>query len=182
VQASSAQPRNVERPVADTEPHGRPRACEACRSRKIKCSGAPNSPGKTSCASCHRYRRACVFREGPPPKRRKRVDVRVRELERQINRLSAQLMRPALNLQRLRDDPEAAETLRPAAKVDYAAEIVSNDAAPDAPVDSDPARSPERIASRRTRRRPHQRSDGGCRQCKARRLKVSCSRITTPSY
>jgi hypothetical protein len=59
------------------------RACEACRVSKVRCLASPD-PASTQCQRCTKASRACVF--APPVKRRqrKRTDVRVAELEREI--------------------------------------------------------------------------------------------------
>jgi hypothetical protein len=181
VQAPGEQAQHVERSVAKHEPHARPRACEACRSRKIKCSGAPENSEGVSCASCDKYQRVCVFREGPPPKRRKRVDVRVRELEQQINRLSAQLMRPHLPFGSLEDEPDKASSIPLTAAVDRPAGAVDNDAQKQVPSDMVSAQNLERSMARSNPQcQTDERCERKCQQCKARKLKVSRARKPNP--
>ncbi|KAF2269952.1 hypothetical protein CC78DRAFT_529111 [Lojkania enalia] len=66
------------------------RACEACRLSKVRCLMSP-IPGSTQCQRCVRVGRACVF--APPAKRkqRKRTDVRVAELEREVKQMRSLL-------------------------------------------------------------------------------------------
>jgi hypothetical protein len=62
------------------------RACEACRLSKVRCLVNPDA-GSTQCQRCAKAGRACVF--APPAKRRqrKRTDVRVTELEKEIKQM-----------------------------------------------------------------------------------------------
>lgn len=62
------------------------RACEACRLSKVRCLVNPGS-GSSQCQRCAKAGRTCVF--APPAKRRqrKRTDVRVAELEREIKQM-----------------------------------------------------------------------------------------------
>ena len=66
------------------------RACEACRISKVRCLVNPDA-GSTQCQRCAKAGRACVF--APPAKRRqrKRTDVRVTELEREIQQMRSLL-------------------------------------------------------------------------------------------
>lgn len=65
----------------------RPRACEACRSLKVRC--VPD-PAKGSCRRCAKAGRQCVITL-PSRKRQKKTDTRVAELERKIDALTASL-------------------------------------------------------------------------------------------
>lgn len=62
------------------------RACEACRVSKVRCLVNPVA-GSTQCQRCAKAGKACVF--APPTKRRqrKRTDVRVTELEKEIQKM-----------------------------------------------------------------------------------------------
>lgn len=62
------------------------RACEACRVSKVRCLVNPEA-GSTQCQRCAKAGRTCVF--APPAKRRqrKRTDVRVAELEKEIKQM-----------------------------------------------------------------------------------------------
>ncbi|KAH8724096.1 hypothetical protein GQ44DRAFT_709151 [Phaeosphaeriaceae sp. PMI808] len=59
------------------------RACEACRLSKVRCLVNPDADS-TQCQRCAKAGKACIF--APPAKRRqrKRTDVRVTELEKEI--------------------------------------------------------------------------------------------------
>jgi len=67
------------------------RACEACRVSKVRCLVDPGSGSQ--CQRCAKAGRQCVF--APPAKRRqrKRTDVRVAELERELKQLTS-LLKP----------------------------------------------------------------------------------------
>lgn len=62
------------------------RACEACRISKVRCLVNPDS-NSTQCQRCAKAGRDCVF--APPAKRRqrKRTDVRVTELEKELKEM-----------------------------------------------------------------------------------------------
>ncbi|KAF2470167.1 uncharacterized protein BDR25DRAFT_226806 [Lindgomyces ingoldianus] len=66
------------------------RACEACRLSKVRCLMNP-IPGSSQCQRCAKAGRTCVF--APPAKRRqrKRTDVRVAELEREVRQMRSLL-------------------------------------------------------------------------------------------
>jgi hypothetical protein len=66
------------------------RACEACRISKVRCLMNPDT-SSTQCQRCAKANRTCVF--APPAKRRqrKRTDVRVTELEREIQQMRSLL-------------------------------------------------------------------------------------------
>ncbi|KAF3925328.1 hypothetical protein ABW20_dc0108847 [Dactylellina cionopaga] len=67
----------------------RTRACESCRSLKVRCEPDMANP-EGSCRRCAKARRECVFTV-PTRKRQKRTDSRVAELERKIDKLTATL-------------------------------------------------------------------------------------------
>ena len=64
------------------------RACEACRTSKVRCLANPD-PNSNVCQRCAKAGRTCIF--APPVKRRqrKRTDVRVAELEREIKKMQS---------------------------------------------------------------------------------------------
>ncbi|KAF1849301.1 uncharacterized protein K460DRAFT_277250 [Cucurbitaria berberidis CBS 394.84] len=66
------------------------RACESCRVSKVRCLVNPVA-GSTQCQRCAKAGKACVF--APPAKRRqrKRTDVRVTELEKEIQQMRSLL-------------------------------------------------------------------------------------------
>ncbi|KAI4934531.1 hypothetical protein J4E85_002388 [Alternaria conjuncta] len=66
------------------------RACEACRISKVRCLMNPDT-SSTQCQRCAKANRTCVF--APPAKRRqrKRTDVRVTELEKEIQQMRSLL-------------------------------------------------------------------------------------------
>ncbi|KAK6340211.1 hypothetical protein TWF730_001978 [Orbilia blumenaviensis] len=67
----------------------RTRACESCRSLKVRCEPDVANP-EGSCRRCAKARRECIFTV-PTRKRQKRTDSRVAELERKIDKLTATL-------------------------------------------------------------------------------------------
>jgi hypothetical protein len=69
------------------------RACEACRVSKVRCLVNPDAIS-AQCQRCARAGRTCVF--APPAKRRqrKRTDVRVTELEKEIKQMR-DLLKPS---------------------------------------------------------------------------------------
>ena len=66
------------------------RACEACRLSKVRCLVNPSS-GSSQCQRCAKAGKACIF--APPAKRRqrKRTDVRVAELEKEVKQMRSLL-------------------------------------------------------------------------------------------
>ena len=66
------------------------RACEYCRSLKVRCI-VDNEKSSQQCQRCFRAKRSCVF--APPQKRRqrKRTDARVAELEREVRAMRSLL-------------------------------------------------------------------------------------------
>jgi hypothetical protein len=67
----------------------RSRACEACRSLKVRCEPDPVNPEGT-CKRCGKAGRQCVVTV-PNRKRQKKTDSRVAELEKKIDALQASL-------------------------------------------------------------------------------------------
>ncbi|CAO1606402.1 hypothetical protein XANCAGTX0491_009900 [Xanthoria calcicola] len=65
-----------------------PRACEACRTRKIKCK-PPLTSSSPLCECCAASNRECIFIPRSNKRRRRRTDARVTELEKQIEALGA---------------------------------------------------------------------------------------------
>lgn len=66
-----------------------PRACEACRSLKVRCEPDTQDP-RGACKRCVRTGRECVV-TAPTRKRQKKTDSRVAELEKKIDALTASL-------------------------------------------------------------------------------------------
>ncbi|KAL7275522.1 hypothetical protein RUND412_001525 [Rhizina undulata] len=78
--------------AAGPSPHPdqkRPRACESCRSLKVRCELNEQDPAG-SCRRCSKAKRECVF-TAPSRKRQKKTDSKVAELERKIDALTASL-------------------------------------------------------------------------------------------
>ncbi|KAF1945888.1 hypothetical protein EJ02DRAFT_500335 [Clathrospora elynae] len=90
--SKSNHPVNSPESEAPKKPQDQPlnRACEACRISKVRCLANPDA-GSTQCQRCAKANRACVF--APPAKRRqrKRTDVRVTELEKEIQQMRSLL-------------------------------------------------------------------------------------------
>ena len=59
------------------------KACEACRSLKVRCLPDP-SPAATKCQRCTRFNRVCIFGVSARRRPRKRTDTRVKELEQEL--------------------------------------------------------------------------------------------------
>ncbi|KAL4930480.1 putative C6 transcription factor (War1) [Aspergillus undulatus] len=78
-------PLNQNDPNADAK---RPRACESCRSLKVRCEPDPNPD--EPCKRCAKAGRSCIVTV-PSRKRQKKTDSRVTELERKIDVLTASL-------------------------------------------------------------------------------------------
>lgn len=76
-------------PVHNPDDLKRPRACEACRSLKVKCEIDDNSPNG-QCKRCLKAHRQCIITV-PSRKRQKKTDSRVAELEKKIDALTAAL-------------------------------------------------------------------------------------------
>ena len=60
-------------------------ACESCRTSKVRCLPTVGAPEHGICQRCERSVRKCIFKERSKTKRRKRTDVRMRELEKRID-------------------------------------------------------------------------------------------------
>ncbi|KAK6520088.1 hypothetical protein TWF506_000379 [Arthrobotrys conoides] len=89
----------------------RTRACESCRSLKVRCEPDLANP-EGSCRRCAKARRECIFTV-PTRKRQKRTDSRVAELERKIDKLTATLnakRRGENDREPLRDFPADSDT------------------------------------------------------------------------
>lgn len=71
----------------ETDPR-RPRACEACRTLKVRCE---TDAGGGSCKRCAKTGRQCVV-TAPTRKRARKTDSRVAELERKIDALTDRLV------------------------------------------------------------------------------------------
>ncbi len=94
--SSMAQP-------AKPKPHIR--ACESCRTRKIKCLPQDPSKDDARCQRCTKSGRECIYSSPEKRKRRKRTDARVADLEHMVQILAARLEQE----QRARHDPEPEE-------------------------------------------------------------------------
>lgn len=68
----------------------RPRACDACRSLKVRCDQDINHPGQP-CTRCVKANRRCVITP-PSRKRQRRSENKVVELEKKIDALTATLL------------------------------------------------------------------------------------------
>lgn len=95
-QASAEQESSAESGVEDGSPDNaqkpekrkkRSRACQACRSMKIRCNPVE---GQDACLACSKVNRTCVM-PGPARKRQKTVH-KVAELEKKINALQQSLL------------------------------------------------------------------------------------------
>lgn len=84
------------------------RACEACRASKVRCLANPDSTSNV-CQRCAKAGRTCVF--APPVKRRqrKRTDVRVAELEKEIKKMQSALLKGNQGSPSAASDHESAE-------------------------------------------------------------------------
>ncbi|KAI4221656.1 MAG: hypothetical protein L6R36_006737 [Xanthoria steineri] len=66
------------------------RACESCRTRKIRC--LPQDASKDAkCQRCAKSSRECIYNSPEKRKRRKRTDARVADLEHMVQMLAARL-------------------------------------------------------------------------------------------
>ncbi|KAF2148677.1 hypothetical protein K461DRAFT_232408 [Myriangium duriaei CBS 260.36] len=68
------------------------KACEPCRSLKVRCLPATDGPN-ASCQRCIKFNRPCVYAAPHRKKQRKRTDARVTELEKEILAMRALLDR-----------------------------------------------------------------------------------------
>ncbi|KAK4162545.1 hypothetical protein QBC43DRAFT_241255 [Cladorrhinum sp. PSN259] len=73
----------------NTDPK-KPRACESCRSLKVRCDPDPSDP-EGACKRCKKAKRECVITQ-PTRKRQKKTDSRVAELEKKIDALTQSLV------------------------------------------------------------------------------------------
>ena len=64
------------------------RACEACRTSKVRCL-ANTDPNSNQCQRCSKAGRTCIFAAPVKRRQRKRTDVRVAELEREIKKMQS---------------------------------------------------------------------------------------------
>ncbi|KAI4247259.1 MAG: hypothetical protein L6R40_001602 [Gallowayella cf. fulva] len=91
------------------------RACQSCRSRKIRCIPQDSSKdGK--CQRCAKSKRECVFTSPEKRRRRKRTDARVADLENMVHMLAARLeqeQRARLDQDRIRQKPLQSHDLDP---------------------------------------------------------------------
>ncbi|KAL8671753.1 MAG: hypothetical protein Q9168_003748 [Polycauliona sp. 1 TL-2023] len=71
-----------------TKPHIR--ACESCRTRKIRCL-PQESAADGKCQRCAKSGRECIYSSPEKRKRRKRTDARVADLEHMVQMLAARL-------------------------------------------------------------------------------------------
>lgn len=87
------------------------RACEACRISKVRCL-ASLDPSSAQCQRCAKAKKVCVF--APPAKRRqrKRTDVRVTELEKEIQQMRS-LLKTSNRLSHDASDPDSDDELHP---------------------------------------------------------------------
>lgn len=67
--------------------HKRPRACEACRGLKVRCDFPADAD---RCKRCARAKRRCIVTL-PNPRRPRRIDTKVADLERQVYELTTAL-------------------------------------------------------------------------------------------
>ncbi len=72
-----------------------PRACQSCRTRKIRCLQDVSSPSE-KCLPCAKSNRECVFSARSKTKRRKRTDTRVADLEKEVKAMCALLKKRTL--------------------------------------------------------------------------------------
>lgn len=87
------------------------RACESCRTRKIRC--LPQESSKDAkCQRCAKSGRECIYNSPEKRKRRKRTDARVADLEHMVQMLAARLeqeQRARLDHERDRDHQQPRE-------------------------------------------------------------------------
>ncbi|CAI6332639.1 unnamed protein product [Periconia digitata] len=86
-----------------TPEHPLNRACEACRVSKVRCLPNPNSTSN-QCQRCTRAGRLCIFAAPAKRRQRKRTDVRVAELEREVKQLTS-LLRPSSSKSPIEEEP-----------------------------------------------------------------------------
>src|ERR1700754_3313200 len=66
------------------------RSCEPCRTRKVRCNQAADSRG-ARCERCEKMNLKCIFHAPVARQRRKRADVRIGDLERELKLLRSRL-------------------------------------------------------------------------------------------
>ena len=71
------------------------RACEACRLSKVRC--LMDSPSASQCQRCSKANRTCIFTAPQKRRQRKRTDVRVAELEREVRAMRALLRKTRIS-------------------------------------------------------------------------------------
>lgn len=69
------------------------RACEACRNSKVRCLAGPD-PSSNQCQRCAKAGRTCIFAAPVKRRQRKRTDVRVAELEKEIKKMQSLIKGP----------------------------------------------------------------------------------------
>lgn len=166
------------------------RACESCRQRKIRCPG-PSGTDDGPCEKCRSSGRSCQTRQRANRVRRKRVEVRVRELEQRILSLAANLENsstanngsidvipcsvPDASSEAFNECLTGSGNAHKIASSQRSAPVVRNRLKPTAD---------GRILSLPTKRsrlwrKPFERSAGGCKPCKQRKVKVSYACVLT---
>lgn len=85
------------------------RACESCRTRKMRCIQDVSSSSE-KCQRCERRNIDCLFTERSTKRRRKRTDTRVAELEKEVKAMSTAL-RQGQNFSAQRDTGDDIEYL-----------------------------------------------------------------------
>ncbi|CAO1599010.1 hypothetical protein XANCAGTX0491_002755 [Xanthoria calcicola] len=91
---SEPQPTHDPEKKSSMAPNDKPkphiRACESCRTRKIRC--LPQDASKDAkCQRCAKSGRECIYNSPEKRKRRKRTDARVADLEHMVQMLAARL-------------------------------------------------------------------------------------------
>ena len=91
---SEPQPTRDPEKKSSMAPNDKPkphiRACESCRTRKIRC--LPQDASKDAkCQRCAKSGRECIYNSPEKRKRRKRTDARVADLEHMVQMLAARL-------------------------------------------------------------------------------------------
>jgi hypothetical protein len=67
------------------------RSCEACRGRKVRCLQQTIDPSSTQCARCQKMSLNCIFLAPSTRQRRKRTDIRIAELEKELKLMQKRL-------------------------------------------------------------------------------------------
>ncbi|KAH6625268.1 hypothetical protein C7974DRAFT_313028 [Boeremia exigua] len=84
------------------------RACEACRTSKVRCL-ANSDPTSNVCQRCAKAGRTCIFAAPVKRRQRKRTDVRVAELEKEIKKMQSALMKGGRHSPPATSDHESAD-------------------------------------------------------------------------